>query len=149
MIVADALQGVASVLLDTAPVIYHLEQNPAFAPVLEEFFKIRAKQGIRIVTTPITLAECLIHPIRQNRRDLVGTYQSIILGGENTTFWPIGAEEGTSAAHLRANHGLTLSDALQVAIAIRSGCQAILTNDSDLAKKVTELRVLVVSDLQQ
>jgi hypothetical protein len=46
MKIEDALRGVASVLLDTAPVIYHLEKNPVFAPVMEQFLRVRAERGI-------------------------------------------------------------------------------------------------------
>ncbi|MFA0763852.1 MAG: hypothetical protein XFASWVDF_001578, partial [Candidatus Fervidibacter sp.] len=37
--------------------------------------------------------------------------------------------------------------ALQLATAIKAGCDAFLTNDATL-KKVTELKVLVLSELQ-
>ena len=40
-----------------------------------------------------------------------------------------------------------LTDALQVAVAIRENCQAFLTNDRRLAR-VTELSVLVLDDLE-
>jgi predicted nucleic acid-binding protein len=143
----DALRGVVSVLLDTAPVIYHLEKNPVFAPAMEEFLRLRAERGIVLVTTPITLAECLVHPIQQGRADLEFAYRALITTGENTTFWPIGEEEGAMAARLRAKYGLTLDDSLQMATAVQANCQVVLTNDAALAK-VTEVRVLVVGDLQ-
>jgi predicted nucleic acid-binding protein len=147
MKVQDALWGVASILLDTAPVIYHLEKNPAFAPVMERFLHIRAEQGILLVTTPITWAECLVHPIQQGRADLEAAYESLITMGEGTNFWPIGAEEGLVAAQMRAKYGLTLGDSMQVAVAKQANCQALLTNDAALAK-VTEIRILIVGDLQ-
>jgi len=147
MKVLDALQGVTSILLDTAPVIYHLEKNPAFASTLDCFFRIRAERQILLVTTPITLAECLVHPIQNGRTELQSHYESLIVRGENTAFQPIGEREGIFAAHLRAKYGLTLADAFQVAIAQLADCQALLTNDAALTK-VTEIRVLLVGDLQ-
>ncbi|MCC5664290.1 hypothetical protein LC653_10260 [Nostoc sp. CHAB 5784] len=44
-------------------------------------------------------------------------------------------------------YNLQLPDALQVAAAIIAGCEAFLTNDAAL-KRVTELRVLVVCELE-
>jgi predicted nucleic acid-binding protein len=147
MKVEEALSGVASVLLDTAPVIYHLEKNPMFAPAMEKFLQLRKERGVLLVTTPITLAECLVHPIRQGRTDLEAAYRTLITAGEGTTFWPIGADEGNIAARLRAKYGLTLADSFQLAIAIQANCQVVLTNDATLMK-VTEVRVVAVGDLQ-
>ncbi|WP_416670565.1 type II toxin-antitoxin system VapC family toxin [Egbenema bharatensis] len=44
-------------------------------------------------------------------------------------------------------HNLKLTDALQLATALEAGCQAFLTNDTQL-KRVTELKVLVISELE-
>lgn len=38
MKVTDALQGVSQVFLDTAPVIYLLEENPAYLAVVSQIF---------------------------------------------------------------------------------------------------------------
>lgn len=147
MKIEDALRDTAAVLLDTAPVIYYLEKNAAFAPVMDRFLRCCNERGILLVTTPITLAECLVHPIRQGRLDLESAFLALITEGENTTFQPIGAEEATDAARLRAKYGLTLADSLQVATALQANCQVLLTND-DALTKVTEVRVLTVSDLR-
>jgi predicted nucleic acid-binding protein len=40
-----------------------------------------------------------------------------------------------------------IDDALQVATALNSSCEAFLTNDSNL-KRVTQLRVLVLDELE-
>lgn len=47
------------------------------------------------------------------------------------------------AAQLRARYNLTLTDALQVAVALETGCDALLTNDLTL-KKVSELGIIVL-----
>jgi predicted nucleic acid-binding protein len=54
-------------------------------------------------------------------------------------------EEG--AARLRAKYNLRLPDALQMAAAISSGCDAFLTNNAQL-ERVTESKVLVIDALQ-
>jgi predicted nucleic acid-binding protein len=51
------------------------------------------------------------------------------------------------AADLRARHNLRTPDALQIAAALETGCQAFLTNDTQL-KRVTELRVLILDELE-
>ena len=47
---------------------------------------------------------------------------------------------------IHPEHGLKLADALQAAVAMRAGCEAILTNDPDL-KRVPSLRVLVLKEM--
>ncbi|MEQ8536442.1 MAG: PIN domain-containing protein [Coleofasciculus sp. D1-CHI-01] len=52
---------------------------------------------------------------------------------------------GLLSARLRVKYNLKLLDALQVATAIRSGCETLLTND-DQFRRVSELRVLMIED---
>lgn len=52
-----------------------------------------------------------------------------------------------SAASLRAQHRLRMPDALQLAMALHSGCEAFLTNDEDL-RHVKDLRVVILEDLE-
>jgi predicted nucleic acid-binding protein len=59
----------------------------------------------------------------------------------------IDPETAKVAADLRARYNLRTPDALQLATAIKAGCDAFLTNDATL-KKVTELKILVLSELQ-
>ena len=47
---------------------------------------------------------------------------------------------------MRARYNLSLTDALQIATAIQSDCDAFLTNDLQL-KRVNELSILVVTEL--
>jgi len=58
-----------------------------------------------------------------------------------------GAAVAESAARIRALYGLRLPDAIQISFAIDAGCQAIVCNDQSMLR-VTELRVLIVDDLE-
>jgi predicted nucleic acid-binding protein len=60
---------------------------------------------------------------------------------------PITGSVAVLAAAFRANYGLKLPDALQIAVAREAGCEAFLTNDLAL-RRVTELRVLVLDQLE-
>ena len=145
MTLEEALEGVSSVLIDSAPAIYHLERHPRYAPLLDRFFHICDEREILIVTSPVTLAESLVRPVSQGLADLIASYRKLILEGEDTTFWAIRDGEAESAARIRADHGLPLPDAFQVAIARSAGCDAILTNDADF-RRVPEPRVIILDD---
>jgi predicted nucleic acid-binding protein len=57
MTISDALQDVQRIFLDTAPVIYYVEQNPRYSAMVEEVFRRLDAGTIIGVTSPVTLAE--------------------------------------------------------------------------------------------
>jgi predicted nucleic acid-binding protein len=142
-----ALEGVSTILLDTAPVVDYLEVHPRYVALMDRFMEIKAENAILSVTSPVTLSECLIQPVRRGAHELVDAYRKLVIVGEQTEFRIIGVREADIAARLRANYNLTLADAYQAAIAITSGCEAILTNDQDF-KRVREIRAVVLDDLE-
>lgn len=59
----DALRGTV-VGLDTAPLIYLIEEHPVYLPYVRPFFEAADKREFRIVTSILTLTEVLVHPMR-------------------------------------------------------------------------------------
>ncbi|GAB4292739.1 MAG: hypothetical protein Fur0025_28590 [Oscillatoriaceae cyanobacterium] len=145
MKIDDALSGVSLLFLDTAPVIYFVERNPSFVDRVDPIFD-RLESGITPVVGAVTAAECLVGALKMGLTDLEQVYMAIftrddVLFVENTL--TIARE----AARVRVRYNLQLSDALQVATALVAGCEAFLTNDVQL-KRITELKILVVSELE-
>ncbi len=147
MRIVDALGGVRTLFLDTAPVIYYVERNPVYVTRVDAIFGRIDEGNIRAVTSPITLLECLVVPIRLGQASLVRDFSDLITRGHATTFTPIDEAIAVRGADLRATYNLTLADAIQVATALVVGCDAFLTNDSDL-KRVREISVLALNDLE-
>jgi predicted nucleic acid-binding protein len=147
MKVSAALQNVSRLFLDTAPIIYLVEQNPTYLDRVKAIFQAIDDGQISAVTSPVSLAECLVHPIRHNLPQLQRAFVALVVGGANTTFVTINQRTGEEAARLRAQYNVSLPDALQLAAAISEGCDTFLTNDAQL-KRMTELRVLAVDDLE-
>jgi predicted nucleic acid-binding protein len=146
MTVDEALRGVTHLFLDTAPVIYYVENDPHRFLTVKAIFERVDNGRLIVVTSPVTLAECLVLPYRLGRNDLQRDFSELITRGGNTLFVSISDMIAERAAELRARYNLTLTDALQVATAIAVGCEAFLTNDVQL-KRVTELAILVVDEL--
>jgi len=71
----------------------------------------------------------------------------LLINAANFQTLPIDIKTAASAADLRARYNLRTPDALQVATALAAGCDAFLTNDSDM-QRVSELRVLVLDQLE-
>lgn len=133
------------VFLDTAPLIYFVEGDERYIGLLRPLFE-RIDQGLlSAVTSPITLAECLVLPYRKGRLDLACRFLERIVGGANTTFVPLDQEIARRASELRASHNLALDDAFQLATCLASGCDAFLTNDKGM-KRVTELPIAVLDE---
>lgn len=141
--IEDSLQGVTRLFLDTAPIVYYVEPNPTYFDRVRLIFDQIETGVLTAVTSPITLAECLIHPYRLGLSQLQQDFFNVIVSTENTVFQPVDAQVGRQAAMLRATYNLTLTDALQVATALVANCEAFLTNDLTL-RRVIELRIVVL-----
>jgi predicted nucleic acid-binding protein len=144
--VADALQGIVRIGLDTAPIIYFVEGNPDFFPACEAVFQLIAGGGLTAVTSHLTLTETLPLPIRNADIVLENAYRSLLLSSVGIETFPIDEPVAARAAGLRARYGLRTPDALQIATAIEHGCQAFLTGDRKL-RQVSDISVVVIGDL--
>lgn len=143
----DALTGVARLGLDTAPLIYLIEDHPRYAPIVLEVSRKISIGEILAVTSVITLGEVLVQPFAVGNLELRRRYRDILLNSVGVRTCSISAEVAERAAELRARFGMRLPDALQVAVAIDQGCEAFLTNDRRLGR-VNDLHVLVLDDLE-
>jgi predicted nucleic acid-binding protein len=147
MRIADAIRDVSVAFLDTGPVIYFVEKNPQYNAVVRSFFDQIDQGVISAVTSPVTLAECLIMPLRSNLTTLQQDYTQLITNGSNTTLATINHRAGLWAANLRAKYNLRLIDALQIGVALDMNCDIFLTNDSML-RRVVEINTIMVDDLE-
>jgi len=147
MKLAKQLDKIGVIFLDTAPVIYFVEQNPEFSPKVQELFERLDDGNLTAVVSPITLAECLVLPYKQKKVEIAQIFTELLANSENVLFYPIDEVIADKAADLRARYNLTLTDAFQLAIAIQAECDAFLTNDADL-KRVKEIPILVLSEAE-
>lgn len=144
MRIEEALAGVSRLFLDTAPVIYFVERNPEFVDRVDPIFA-RLESEITAVVGVVTLAECLVGALRLGLTDLEQVYLQIV-SRDDVLFVESTLAIAREAARIRFQYHLQLPDALQIATAIASDCQALLTNDAQL-QRVQELRVLVIREL--
>jgi predicted nucleic acid-binding protein len=141
----EALAG-TTVGLDTAPLIYLIEENPIFLPFVRPFFEAVDRGEFRVVTSILTLTEVLVHPMRRGDQGLADQYRRILLHAGHLTTEPVSEIIADEAAQLRARHGLRTPDAIQLATAIRAGASSFVTNDSRLPR-LAPLNMLVLNQL--
>jgi hypothetical protein len=65
--------------LDTAPLIYFIEQIPGRIEKLRPFFAAAGCGDFLLTTSFITLVEVLVQPLRNGREDLARAYRDILL----------------------------------------------------------------------
>lgn len=133
--------------LDTAPLIYFIEQNEMYLEPVRAFFQAMSQGAFQVVTSTLTLTEVLVHPLRSGNVELAEQYCDVVLDQENLVTVPVSVEIAEVAAQLRATQNLRTPDAIQIATALQRGATFFLTNDARLAA-VPDLKVLVLDALQ-
>lgn len=133
--------------LDTAPLIYFIEQNPDYIKTVHEFFSSMDRGEFRVVTSTLTLTEVLVHPLRNGNVRLARQYQDILLNQNYLTAFPICSEIARLAAELRATKNFRTPDAIQIATAIQNGAEFFLTNDMGL-KNLPNLKVIILDEIK-
>jgi predicted nucleic acid-binding protein len=128
----------ALVLVDSAPIIYVLEDHPKLAPRFMPVFEAHAENRLRFAVTTITIAEVLTGPMKAGDDALARRYRAIL---ESWRVVALDVDIAENAARLRASLRLGLADAVQAASALAINAAALVTHDRDFSR-VKSLRVL-------
>ena len=73
----DKIAGASVVYIDTNIFVYFVEAAPDFFEKVKELFEHVAAAGARLVTSEITLAECIYRPSQENDAALVSVYEML------------------------------------------------------------------------
>ena len=119
------------VLVDSAPLIYWLNDHPEFAAKFEALFELHEQAEIRIAISTIAVAEVLAGPFKAKQDVLAKQYEKALASFEIV---PISVEIAIIAARLRSTSALRLPDALVAATALEIGATALVTHDRDFSK---------------
>lgn len=118
----------ATIGLDTAPLIYFIEEKSPYLSVLEPFFAEMEKGSFLVSTSTITLLEVLVCPLRSGNYSLASDYKDILLNSKMITI-EISHPISERAARLRAKHNIRTPDSLQISASLETGAAYFLTND--------------------
>jgi predicted nucleic acid-binding protein len=132
------------VAIDTAIVIYLMERNETYLPVVRPLFEAADRGGLELVTSAVTLLEVLVVPYRAGDADLAARYEALLTRSRGLTLVDLDRPLLRAAAQLRAVHGVRTPDALQLAAALTRRCGCFLTND----RRMPELPTLPVVQLR-
>ena len=120
----------ATVLVDTAPWIYLLEDHAEFAPRFLGLFEAAERGQVQLALTTVTLAEVLTGPFKAGQTALAKRYETALSAYQVV---PLSAAVASLAAQLRVQYRLKLPDAVQLASALQIGAAALVTHDRDFS----------------
>ena len=121
----------ATVYLDTNPLIYLTEGNPAFKASIEKLFVQFDKAQAQFVTSELALTEVLVHPLRNHDTELVAIYERLF--DTLVQPLPVSREVLIYAAQLRADTpSLRMPDAIHIATATLAKADAFVSGDADI-----------------
>jgi len=132
--------------LDTAPLIFYIEDHPIYADLLAPLFEAVKSGETRLVTSTVTLLEVLVHPLKHGDERLAHAYNAILLSSPNIFTVPVTPATAQTAAELRAVSKLKTPDAIHLATAINHRADAFLSGDRDFGE-FNLLRILKIRDL--
>lgn len=134
------------VFIDTAPIIYFLENSSLYMELMETFFARCMKEHIQIVTSALTIEEYLVSPYRNGKMEYVDNFKRFIkyMDIEVVDIDSIIAERG---AVIRGRYkSFKAMDALQITTAIEKKCDMFFTNDKQLRQE-KELPCMTIEDI--
>jgi predicted nucleic acid-binding protein len=120
----------ATVLVDTAPWIYLLEDHAEFAPRFLGLFEAAERGQVQLALTTVTLAEVLTGPFKAGQTALAKRYETALSAYQVV---PLSAAVASLAAQLRVQYRQKLPDAVQLASALQIGAAALVTHDRDFS----------------
>ncbi len=133
--------------LDSAPLIYYIEADATYVPLVDPFFEAVSRRALRVVTSTVTLVEVLSQQLGQGDTALAARYRRILLTSQGVLLQAVSVAIAEEGARLRALRGLRTPDAIQLATARLAGARSCLTNDGALAA-VPDIEVLVLNRLR-
>ena len=133
--------------IDTAPIIYYIEEHPKYLPIVDKIFPrlSSATNSVYAISSIFTLTEVLPQPLRQNEFELAQRYRNFLLKSRNFVLFPVDAIIAEHAAQIRAQYQYRTPDAIQLATGVEHNATLFITNDKRL-KNFSDLTVIALDD---
>ena len=135
----------SKVYVDTAVLIYTLEENTDYFDLLKPLWIKFQAQEIELISSELILMEVLVLPLRNNNESLISDYEQLLLNSAMQLI-PINQFILRQAANLRATNSLKTSDAIHAATAMAVNCDLFITNDRGF-RNLAELPVVILTEV--
>ncbi len=139
------MTGYNKVFLDTAPLIYFLDNDERYGLKAQSVLEEILSGGKAIVTSAITCMEYLVYPYRTHNQQKIDVFFEF-MNDLAIPLLPIDAKAAGKAAQIRAEfRDFKAMDSLQLAAAVCAECDTFLTNDKQL-RQFGEIRCVTVEE---
>ena len=139
------MTGYEKVFLDTAPLIYFLDDDVNFGQKAKSVFEEVLSNGKTIVSSAITCHEYLVFPYRTHNQEKIDVFFEFT-DACGIELISISAKIAETASKIRAEYKeFKAMDSLQLAVAVETGCDVFLTNDKQL-KQFTGIKCITLEE---
>ena len=135
----------SKVYVDTAVLIYTMEENTDYFNLLKPLWIKFQAQEIELISSELILMEVLVLPLRNKDKSLISDYEQLLLNSAMQLI-PINQSILRQAANLRANNSLKTPDAIHAATAMAVNCDLFITNDRGF-RNLAELSVVILTEV--
>lgn len=137
-----------SVGLDTSVVIYAVEANPKYLPLVTSLLNWLRAPNHRAVTSTLTMTEALVRPYRLRDLPSVKEFHALLYSYPHLHWIAPTLAIADQAAQIRAEHNLRTPDAIEAATAILAGASAFISNDP-VFRRIKSLDILLLDEMLQ
>lgn len=123
-----------AVYLDTAPLIYYMEEKAIGFQFLQNLFQKNEKGDFIFFTSTITLSEVLALPFKLGNHSLADQYEYFITKSPSLKLVDVNTDIAKRAAQMRFEYNLKLPGAIHIGTALEVKADYFLTNDLSLDK---------------
>ncbi len=117
---------------DTNLFIYLFESHPEYQEKVAELIQHLDSIKCEIITSELTLAECLVKPFADKDVDSQNHYEDNIKTSDFLKVMPVSRTTLIKAAELRALYKNKLPDSIHLASAIEHNCDVFVGNDKKI-----------------
>lgn len=136
------------IFIDTNPFIYLLDTENEYTKQMEFIMDKLTEDDCFVFTSPVTVAEYMVHPYKENCLEKIKLFLSFIEEA-NIIIININTEIAALSSLIRAKYTTFKGmDSLQLAAAKYSQCDMILTNDKQLCQ-YKEIHCMMIDECFQ
>ncbi|MFT7661448.1 MAG: putative nucleic acid-binding protein [Gammaproteobacteria bacterium] len=132
--------------LDTNIFIYLFEDHPKYQKQISKLIEHLDSIDCQLITSDITLAECLVKPYSDKDTDSVELYKENLQSSDFLQMISVTREILIKASYLRASLRNKMPDSIHVATALLEECDIFIGNDNGI-KTPKEIRTIALSNL--
>ncbi|MCW5933112.1 MAG: type II toxin-antitoxin system VapC family toxin [Fimbriimonadia bacterium] len=130
------------IYLDSAPIIYLVEQSEPFRFEVESFLR----DDDYLVVSELSRLECRVKPMRDGAQHLLRDFDEFFQHFVDEVI-DLSHEVIEKATEIQVNYSYRIPDSLHLAAAVVANCEIFLTNDTRL-RSFHDLNVLLLSELR-